>query len=221
MLVSVTSQTQHMLSTLLTIGFLHWLVLLLPGANFLLVGQLAASGQRSTACVAALGVTTVTFTWASLAILGIGLVFNAHPAWRQALQLAGGVYLCHLGYKLWRTQGKTSNTANIELSHGAAFRLGFITNILNPKTALFFGSVFATALPTNASLALVVSAIALVYLNALVWHLFLALAFSHPRVQAAYARHTALLGKLAGVLVGAFGAKLIVATVQEFRAKVA
>ena len=83
------------------------------------------------------------------------------------------------------------------------------------------GAAFATALPANASLTLVASAVALVYLNALVWHLFLALAFSHPRVQAAYARHTALLGKLAGVLVGAFGVKLIVATVQEFRTKVA
>jgi len=210
-----------MISTLLTIGFLHWLVLLLPGANFLLVGQLAASGKRSTACAAAFGVTTVTFTWASLAILGIGLVFNAHPAWRQALQLAGGVYLCHLGWKLWRSRGMSTQNADIQLSNLAVFRLGFITNILNPKTALFFGSVFATALPANASLTLVASAVALVYLNALVWHLFLALAFSHPRVQAAYARHTALLGKLAGVLVGAFGVKLIVATVQEFRAKVA
>jgi threonine efflux protein len=209
-----------MISTLLTIGFLHWLVLLLPGANFLLVGQLAASGKRTTACAAAFGVTTVTFTWATLAILGIGLVFSAHPAWRQALQLAGGVYLCHLGWKLWRSRGITTKNADIQLSNGAAFRLGFITNILNPKTALFFGSVFATALPANASLALVVSAIALVYINALVWHLFLALAFSHPRVQTAYARHTALFSKLAGVLVGAFGAKLIVATLQEFRAKV-
>lgn len=210
-----------MISTLFTIGLLHWLVLLLPGANFLLVGQLAASGKRATACAAAFGVTTVTFTWAALAILGIGLVFNAHPAWRQALQLAGGVYLCHLGWKLWRSQGMMARTAEIKLSHWAAFRLGFITNILNPKTALFFGSVFATALPAQASLALVASAIALVYLNALAWHLFLAMAFSHPRVQAAYVRRMALFSKLAGALVGAFGAKLILATLQEFRAKVA
>jgi len=149
------------------------------------------------------------------------LVFSAHPAWRQALQLAGGIYLCHLGYKLWRSQGKKTGTADIQLSNWAAFRLGFITNILNPKTALFFGSVFATALPANASVILVASAVALVYLNALIWHLFLAVAFSHPRVQAAYARHTAQLSKLAGALVGAFGAKLIMATLQEFRAKVA
>lgn len=209
-----------MLSTLLTIAFLHWLVLLIPGANFLLVGQLAASGKRSTACVAAFGITTVTLTWATLAILGIGFVFNAYPMWRQALQIAGGVYLCYLGLKLWRSQGATANSSEFHLSKLAAFRLGFITNILNPKTALFFGSVFATALPANASFSMIAGAVALVYVNALVWHLFLAVTFSHPRVQAAYARHLALFSKVSGAIVGAFGAKLILSTLQEFRVKV-
>ncbi|MFT6591775.1 MAG: threonine/homoserine/homoserine lactone efflux protein, partial [Rhodoferax sp.] len=36
-----------MLSALVTIALLHWLILIIPGANFLLIGQLAASGKRS------------------------------------------------------------------------------------------------------------------------------------------------------------------------------
>lgn len=210
-----------MLNTLLTIAVLHWLVLVIPGANFLLVGQLAASGKRSTACAAAFGITTVTLTWATLAILGIGFVFNAHPMWRQVLQIAGGVYLCYLGLKLWKSKGATANSSELHLSKPAAFRLGFITNILNPKTALFFGSIFATSLPANASFSMIASAIALVYANALIWHLFLAVTFSHPRVQAAYARHLALFSKVSGAMVGAFGTNLIFATLQEYRVKVA
>ena len=208
-----------MLSTLLTIAVLHWLVLVIPGANVLLVGQLAASGKRSTACVAAFGITTVTFIWATLAVLGIGFVFGAHPMWRQALQTAGGVYLCYLGWKLWRSKGAATHSSELHLSAFAAFRLGFFTNILNPKTALFFGSIFATALPAHASVAVIASAVALVYVNALVWHLFLAVTFSHPRFQAAYARHLALFSKVSGAMVGAFGVKLIFSTLQEFRFK--
>ena len=82
-----------MLNTLLTIAVLHWLVLVIPGANFLLVGQLAASGKRSTACAAAFGITTVTLTWATLAILGIGFVFNAHQCGAKFCRLQV-VFIC-------------------------------------------------------------------------------------------------------------------------------
>lgn len=195
-------------SVLLTIFLLHWAVLLTPGANFLLVGQLAASGRRSTACTAALGVTTVTITWATLAILGIGLIISAHPLIRQVFQVAGGGYLCYLGLKLWRSQG---GGTSIELNIGkwAAFRLGFFSNLLNPKTALFFCSVFGTSLPAHPSTLLVASAVALVYLNALVWYLFLALAFSHSRIQAGYNRYRGPFNKVSGAMMGGFGLKLV------------
>lgn len=206
-----------MFSALLTIAVLHWVVLLTPGANFLLVGQLAASGKRSTAGAAALGITTVTFTWATLAIMGIGIIFSAHPALRQFLQIAGGIYLCHLALKLWRSKDNGTVVRERELGHWAAFRLGFITNVLNPKTALFFGSIFATVLPAQPSVLMTAAAVALVYTNALVWHLFLALAFSHPQAQAVYTKHLRHFNRVAGAMVGAFGGKLIWSTLQELK----
>lgn len=47
-----------MYTALLTIALLHWAVLLLPGFNFVLIGQLAASGKRSVAMAAVAGMTT-------------------------------------------------------------------------------------------------------------------------------------------------------------------
>lgn len=210
-----------MLQILLTIAVLHWVVLVTPGANFLLVGQLAAGGRRSVACAAAVGITTVTLLWATLAVLGIGLVFAAHPALRQAAQIAGGAYLLHLAWCLWRASSAAAGDASqdVILGKAAAYRMGFLTNVLNPKTALFFGSVFATALPAEPGAGMIAAAVALVYVNALVWHLFLALAFSHPRVQAGYARGRRQLNRLSALAIGAFGAKLVVATVQEFRGR--
>jgi threonine efflux protein len=210
-----------MLGVLLTMAVLHWVVLVTPGANFLLVGQLAASGRRSAACAAALGITTVTLTWAALAVAGIGIVFSAHPIARQAFQVAGGAYLLHLAVKMYRSNGAPAGTGAGVLSHLAAFRVGFLNNVLNPKTALFFGSVFASTLPAQPSLGLVASAVGLVYANALAWHLFLAVAFSQPRIQAAYELRRRRLNQLSGLLVGAFGMKLIASTLQELRARVA
>jgi threonine efflux protein len=206
-----------MLTTLIAISLLHWVVLVTPGANVLVVSQLAASGQRRAACFAALGVSVVALLWSALALLGVNAVFAAHPHLRFALQFAGGLYLCFVALKLWRSGGASPQMAAAEFTASGAFRLGFVTNILNPKSALFFGSVFATLLPAAPSAALLAAAVGLVLFNALVWHLFLALAFSHPRVMTAYARYRGMLNRFASLLVGTFGLRLLANTLAELR----
>jgi threonine efflux protein len=210
-----------MLSTYLTIALLHWIVLVTPGVNFVLMAQLAAGSTRGVSLAAVAGITTVTFLWASLAMLGMGAVFSAHPALRQAFQFAGGVYLCWVAWKLWRSSPApvAQHVQAITVSRVAAFRLGFITNVLNPKTALFFGSVFATALPAQPSAPVLAGALALVWCNAVVWHVLLALVFSHGRVRAAYQRGRSAFNRGAGALVGAFGLRLLTVTLQEWRSR--
>ncbi|MES2564054.1 MAG: LysE family transporter [Pseudomonadota bacterium] len=208
-----------MLSTLLAVALLHWVVLVAPGANFLVVSSLAANGSRASACFATLGVTVVAAIWSALAVLGVNAVFAAHPILRSALQIAGGLYLLCVAVRLWRAGGSVCQPRGPQLSPLRAFRLGFITNIMNPKSALFFGSVFATALPTEPTSALLAGVVALVLFNALCWHMFLAIAFSHHRIQAAYARQRSVLSRIASALVGAFGLRLLIGAVGEVRSR--
>lgn len=202
-----------MLSFLLSISLLHWLVLVTPGANVLVVMNLAASGQRRAACFAGLGITAVAGIWSALALAGVSAVFAAHPALRLTVQCAGGAYLLHVAVRLWRSPAGGQGVQAVGLSPLAALRLGFLTNILNPKSALFFGGVFAAVLPAAASTAMLVAAVALVLANALLWHLFLALAFSSAPVKAAYARQRQRLNRLAASLVGFFGARLLIQSI--------
>jgi threonine efflux protein len=205
----------QMLSTLLTISLLNWVVLLTPGPNVLLVSSLGANGSRTAACLAGIGITVVAGIWATLAVMGVHVIFQAHPSLKLVLQLCGGAYLIYLAHRLWRSAGALAAANNRPLSPAAAFGLGFLTNITNPKSALFFGSVFTTALPVDASMGLLAASVCLVVVNALVWHLFLAFAFSQSRIQSAYARHVSWLNRAAGALIGAFGLTLIVGTVRE------
>lgn len=206
-----------MLSVLLAVAILHWAVLVIPGANVLVVSSLAANGARTAACFAGFGVTAVATIWSTLAVLGVNAVFAAHPYLRVALQIAGGFYLIYVAVRFWRAGSSAGEATTDQLTPVAAFRLGFLTNIMNPKSALFFGSVFATALPHEPPALMLVGAVLVVFVNALVWHLILAFAFSHHRVQATYARQRTALSRLAGVLIGVFGLRLIVAAVHEVR----
>ncbi len=207
-----------MLASLFAIALLHWAVLLVPGFNVVLLAQLAGAQSRATALAAVAGMTSATLAWASLAVLGIGVVFSTQPMLRQGAQIAGGLYLLYLAFSLWRSGSSAASVPPETLSKGAAFRVGFMTSALNPKIALFYGSVFATALPPSPSWVHVASAVAVVYFNSIIWHTSLAVVFSQKAVQQAWLRNFARLSKVSGAVVGAFGLRLIVGTLQELHA---
>ena len=204
-----------MLSTFATIWILHVAAMMSPGPNVLLVSQLAASDRARSAVFAALGVTCGATLWATCAVLGVHVVFVAFPGLRLALQIAGGVYLLYVAIRLWRSSGAASVGRASSVSSWAAFRRGFLTNITNPKVALFFGSIFATSFPAAPSPILQASTVTMVMLNALCWHTLLAYLFSRERIRAAYSRTRGVANRVASVIMGALGLNLLVASLRE------
>jgi threonine/homoserine/homoserine lactone efflux protein len=162
-----------------------------------------------------LGVTFGAALWATCAVLGVHVVFVAFPGLRLALQVAGGVYLLYVAIRLWRSSGAALVGRASSVPSWAAFRRGFLTNITNPKVALFFGSVFATSFPAAPSPILQASAVAMVVLNALCWHTLLAYLFSRERVRAAYSRTRGVANRIASVTMGALGLSLLVASLRD------
>ncbi len=205
-----------MLSTFVTIWLLHVAAMLTPGANVLLVSQLAAGDHRRNASYAALGVALGAAIWSASAALGVSALFAAFPAIRLLLQVAGATYLLYVAVRLWKSRGSMAGDRG-SLSAVRALRLGLLTNLSNPKSALFFGSVFAAALPVHPSGAVLASVVALVVVNSLCWHLLLAFLFSRKVVQAGYGAHRDLLARAAGAVVGALALSLLVGSLREAR----
>jgi threonine efflux protein len=206
-----------MFSILLTIWLLYMALLLSPGANTLLVTQLAASDQARTARVAALGVAVGSTMWCICAVFGIHVIFVVFPAMRITLQIAGGIYLLYIATKLWRAASGSDAGIALRASRGslAAFRLGFLTNMTNPKPALFFGSVFAASFPASPGKALQAAVIVMVMLTSGCWHFLLAYVFSRDSVRLRYARSRAAFNRVAAVAVSSLGLGLLIATFRE------
>ena len=206
-----------MLTILGGIWLLHVAVLLSPGANVLVVSQLAASDRARSAAFAAVGVTVGAGVWATCAVLGVNALFQAFPGLRLGLQIAGGLYLLYVARGLWRSNRPVAHGRVMSISSWAAFRLGLLTNLTNPKAALFFGSVFAASFPPDPSALLQVAAVTMIVINALCWHLLLAWLFSRGRVRAAYSRGRNVANRIASVIIGALGLSLLVASLREAR----
>ncbi len=115
----------------------------------LLVASRSVSQGRPAAFAALLGVQVGIYCHALLAAFGLSQLMLAVPAAYDAIRYAGAAYLLFLAWKAFRSSGAMLAPAmgGRSLSFAAAFRQGLLTNLLNPKVALFVLALFPQFVP--------------------------------------------------------------------------
>ncbi len=120
------------------------LMVLTPGPNMIyLVSRSLSQGWKS-ASVSLGGVAAGFLLHMTLAVLGLSVVLLAIPLLYDALKLGGAAYLLWLAWQAVRPGGRSVFQTR-ELppdTPGRLFWMGFVTNALNPKIALFYLSIF-------------------------------------------------------------------------------
>jgi len=115
-----------------------------PGVDFLLTVSRTLQGGARAGAAAALGIGVGCVAHALAAAFGLAALLALHPGAFLLIQWAGAAYLAWLGLGLllqaWRgaASGATGSAAVAARSGWAEFRTGLLTNVLNPKVALFF-----------------------------------------------------------------------------------
>ncbi len=195
---------------LIEIFLVHVAAMASPGPNVLVVIRTAIAESRRAGLFCAAGVATGGAIWAGGAALGLGLVIANLPIAYDALRVLGGLYLVYLGVRTARSVAGWEAPPGVQprASGRRAWRRGLLTNLSNPKAAVFFTSVFATLLPADSSLALRIAAVAVIVVDALLWHALLAVVLSSPPAQARYLRARRWIDRVAGVVMIAFGLRL-------------
>lgn len=119
-----------------------------PGPNMVWLALMSATEGRRTGMAAVAGITLGLALQGALAMAGISALFEAVPAAYQALRWAGVGYLLWLGWQSWRDAGNPAHhRPGGGETPGAAFRSGLVTNLLNPKAALFYLAMLPGFLP--------------------------------------------------------------------------
>lgn len=118
-----------------------------PGVDFLYVLSSAASRGTVAGVWAALGIGLGCFVHVAFAALGLSALLASSAAAFIAVKWIGAAYLIYVGISMLRQRrGIAPVPAHSEEAHGAGplpgsarvFWQGFLTNVLNPKVALFF-----------------------------------------------------------------------------------
>jgi threonine/homoserine/homoserine lactone efflux protein len=113
-----------------------------PGPDTLyIVGRSSTQGWRAGA-VAALGIGAGTLVHICAAALGLSAILAASATAFTAVKFIGAAYLLYVGMTLIRSASATQSSTSTAIPRTATIRglfiQGFLTNVLNPKVALFF-----------------------------------------------------------------------------------
>ncbi|MGY6549758.1 MAG: LysE family translocator [Roseinatronobacter sp.] len=196
--------------------FAAWLAHLLaaasPGPAILLAARTGVTQGFRTGVWLCLGMALGALLWAAAALFGLAALFAVAPRLFWTFKLIGAAFLIWLALGMWRhardpVPGDTPGTST-PATAGAAFRLGLLAQLANPKPAVFFGAVFIAAVPPGSSSLTFVLLLALVFGNELLCTLAVARAFSSSGPRAAYARAKLWIDRAFGGLLAGLGVTL-------------
>lgn len=198
------------------IGFtlLAAVVTVTPGLDTVLVLRQALRSGRRTAFAAAAGICLGALVWGIAAAAGVAALFVASELAFNVLRWAGVVFLLYLAWGYLRSAWR-GGIPHADLAAGGAdspreaFVKGLLTDLLNPKMAVFYLTVLPLFLPAGYAPVLVGGGLAAVHaLVAFAWFTVITLGAHAVRGFLTSRRGARVIDGAAGTAMLGFGLAL-------------
>lgn len=133
------------------------LLTITPGLDTMMLLRMVLGGGRKAGLVGGFGTTLGCLVWGAASVAGLTALLVASRLAYDVLRYAGAAYLLWLGgsalWKSWRNRGHAALGRPVtteRITPRQAMRIGFTTNILNPKIGVFYLSLLPQFLPVEA-----------------------------------------------------------------------
>ncbi|MGF6590313.1 LysE family translocator [Pseudomonas sp. 2835] len=204
------------MNELIAVALFTVLAVISPGADFAMVTRSSYAFGRRAGLAAAMGIALGVQVHVLYTVLGIAVIISQSPALFLAMKVLGAGYLIYLGYK------SLTNTTRISLDGAsasqlgvlAAFRSGFLTNALNPKTMLFVVSAYTQVVQPGSSLAVNFGYGAFMSFAHWLWFSLVAVFFSSAVLRRAMLERQRLVDRVIGVALIGLGLAVVFANVR-------
>ncbi|MGF6540920.1 LysE family translocator [Paraburkholderia youngii] len=184
-----------------------------PGPSFVIVARNAIGLSRGDGLATALGMGIGGVFFSGIALLGLYTLLATVEWLYVVLKVAGGVYLVYLASKIWRGAAKPLAFSETQTGNGVnprkSFWIGLSTQLSNPKTAVYYGSIFAALLPQHPPVWCYFALPPAIFAIEAGWYTIVALCFSSQRPREIYLRWKAWIDRIAAGAVTALGLRLI------------
>lgn len=201
------------LSAFLAAWALHLVAAASPGPAVLMAARTGVTEGFRTGLWLSIGMGFGALTWAMAALFGLAFLFQLVPALFWVMKIAGGLFLAWIGYKMWRHAHEPLPEADIGAaprSYLSALRRGLITQLSNPKPAIFFSAVFVGTVPPGTSPAWLAALLVAIFINEVTCTALVARLFSIERCRRAYSHMKTGIDRSFGGILALLGMKIAI-----------
>lgn len=194
----------------LSLGLLGVLIVISPGADFVLVLKNSMTQGRRAGIWTAIGISLAISIHIGYSLMGMRYLISHNEWLYRIIQYAGAVYLIYLGVKgIFFTRQETSDINDSPGVSSRHFWQGFLCNVLNPKTMLFFISIFSQVVAPEgeSNVSAYLYGGYMVLLHAL-WFILVAFLITSIRLQKRLSRAKKRLNQICGIGLLTFGLAL-------------
>jgi threonine/homoserine/homoserine lactone efflux protein len=185
-----------------------------PGPSFVIVVRNAIGLSRRDGLATALGMGLGGVLFSGVALVGLYNVLASISWLYLSLKIAGGLYLIYLATSIWCGAKATlavDEAASAQQSNPAkSFWVGLSTQMSNPKTAIYYASIFAALLPQHPPMWCYFVLPPAIFVIETGWYTIVALGFSSRHPRAMYLRTKTWIDRVAAGAIAALGLRLIV-----------
>jgi RhtB (resistance to homoserine/threonine) family protein len=187
-----------------------------PGPDFFMVLRNSLSRGRLAGVMTALGIGSALVVHVVYSVLGLALVIASSPAVFGLIRVSGALYLIYIAARCLLARKSEMPDVCADLGTGTGenspfrgWREGFWCNLLNPKAALFFLSIFSQFMTpdTPGAVRWIYGAEIIVTVTA--WFTLLALFLSTSRLRSMYAGLSRWIDGGVGLIFGGVGCSIL------------
>lgn len=195
-----------------TVALLHLLAAISPGPDFIMTIRNSIKYSRKTGIYTAIGIGIGISVHLFYCIAGLALIISKSILLFNVIKLLGAGYLIYIGIKsIFSKSSKIEIKEEIkkeDIAPLSAIKIGFLTNILNPKATLFFLSLFTIVISpeTPAYILGIISTIMII--NTILWFSFVAILFTQSKIRSIFSKFQNAFNKSLGTLLIALGIKV-------------
>ncbi|MEI8124601.1 MAG: LysE family transporter [Parachlamydiaceae bacterium] len=203
-------------TSFLAVALISLIAAISPGPDFFIVFRNSLVHSRKAGFLTAFGVSMAIIVHLSYSLIGIGVLIAESPFLYAILKYSGVAYLFYIGLKGIISSFKQSSSVVVDytqernqISALAAFMQGFWTNLLNPKAAIFFISLFSQFIDTKTPYIVGIEYGAITWSVALGWFLLLSYLLTHKQIVGKIDQFRIYVDRVMGGILMLLGFKML------------